>query len=187
VSSFDYLLFHSPYNKLVQKSIGRLLYNDYVRNPKGVAPELATVISYFFGFVLAALFLLCRSVHLYLVMFSFKMIISHLSLTLQALAEWHPDTVDPASTYTDRGLDKALKGLSGSIYKVTHTHTHTHVHTHTHTHTYTYTQTHTHTYIYIHTHTYICICTHTHTHTPTHTHTHTHTHTGEERGVLPPF
>ncbi|EFA74817.1 hydroxymethylglutaryl-CoA synthase [Heterostelium album PN500] len=29
----DYAVFHSPYNKLVQKSFGRMLYNDFLRNP----------------------------------------------------------------------------------------------------------------------------------------------------------
>ncbi|SPO29863.1 probable hydroxymethylglutaryl-CoA synthase [Ustilago trichophora] len=34
VDDFDYTLFHSPYSKLVQKGFGRLLYNDYVADPK---------------------------------------------------------------------------------------------------------------------------------------------------------
>ncbi|XP_071453102.1 hydroxymethylglutaryl-CoA synthase 1-like [Hetaerina americana] len=34
VSSFDSLLFHSPYCKLVQKSLGRLVLNDFVRAQK---------------------------------------------------------------------------------------------------------------------------------------------------------
>ena len=42
---FDYLAFHSPNCKLVQKSYGRLLYHDYIANPDApafaeVAPEL---------------------------------------------------------------------------------------------------------------------------------------------------
>ncbi|KAE8150128.1 hydroxymethylglutaryl-coenzyme A synthase C terminal-domain-containing protein [Aspergillus avenaceus] len=42
---FDYILFHSPTCKLVQKSFGRMLYNDYLENPAHpafaeVAPEL---------------------------------------------------------------------------------------------------------------------------------------------------
>ncbi|KAG8468027.1 hypothetical protein KFE25_007079 [Diacronema lutheri] len=41
VRTFDYMCFHSPYNKLVVKSVGRLLYNDYVRSPDGCAPELS--------------------------------------------------------------------------------------------------------------------------------------------------
>ncbi|PGH27464.1 hydroxymethylglutaryl-CoA synthase [Polytolypa hystricis UAMH7299] len=45
---FDYMLFHSPTCKLVSKSYGRLLYNDYVANPdhpafKEVAPELKDI------------------------------------------------------------------------------------------------------------------------------------------------
>jgi len=32
VNIFDYVCFHSPYNKLVQKSFARILYNDYLRN-----------------------------------------------------------------------------------------------------------------------------------------------------------
>lgn len=34
LKQFDALLFHSPYCKLVQKSLARLLLNDYVRTPK---------------------------------------------------------------------------------------------------------------------------------------------------------
>jgi len=33
VKFFDYLLFHAPYCKLVQKSYARLFYNDFTRNP----------------------------------------------------------------------------------------------------------------------------------------------------------
>nr|AHK61014.1 3-hydroxy-3-methylglutaryl-coenzyme A synthase [Aquilaria sinensis] len=32
VSDVDYFVFHSPYNKLVQKSFARLLFNDFLRN-----------------------------------------------------------------------------------------------------------------------------------------------------------
>ncbi|AES76949.1 putative hydroxymethylglutaryl-CoA synthase [Medicago truncatula] len=32
----DYFVFHSPYNKLVQKSFGRLYFNDFLRNPSFV-------------------------------------------------------------------------------------------------------------------------------------------------------
>lgn len=76
VDSFDYMCFHSPYNKLVVKSVGRLLYNDFVANPAGCDPGLA-----------------------------------------EALAQWHPDSVTPASTYADRGLDAALKKVSAPVYK----------------------------------------------------------------------
>ncbi|KAJ2999353.1 hypothetical protein HDV02_003134 [Globomyces sp. JEL0801] len=31
IENFDYMTFHSPYGKLVQKSFGRLLYNDFLR------------------------------------------------------------------------------------------------------------------------------------------------------------
>lgn len=34
INTFDAFLFHSPYCKLVQKSLARLLLNDYVRTPK---------------------------------------------------------------------------------------------------------------------------------------------------------
>ncbi|KAF9889949.1 hypothetical protein FE257_006823 [Aspergillus nanangensis] len=42
---FDYILYHAPTCKLVQKSYGRMLYNDYLTNPTSpafseVAPEL---------------------------------------------------------------------------------------------------------------------------------------------------
>eukprot|EP01132_Coremiostelium_polycephalum_P000677 gene677-837_t len=33
LEKIDYALFHSPYNKLVQKSYGRMLYNDFLNNP----------------------------------------------------------------------------------------------------------------------------------------------------------
>ncbi|KAI9076636.1 hypothetical protein K1719_041109 [Acacia pycnantha] len=32
ISDSDYFLFHSPYNKLVQKSFARLVFNDYLKN-----------------------------------------------------------------------------------------------------------------------------------------------------------
>ncbi|KOM54928.1 hypothetical protein LR48_Vigan10g082000 [Vigna angularis] len=32
ISDSDYFVFHSPYNKLVQKSFGRLYFNDFMRN-----------------------------------------------------------------------------------------------------------------------------------------------------------
>ncbi|CAI2185572.1 4291_t:CDS:10 [Funneliformis geosporum] len=34
VNFFDYMLFHTPYCKLVQKSYARLFYDDFVRNPE---------------------------------------------------------------------------------------------------------------------------------------------------------
>jgi len=73
--TFEYLLFHSPYNKLVQKSVGRLLYNDFVRAPSSCRVDLQ-----------------------------------------EALQPWHPDQVDPKSTYNDRDLDKALKKASEKVY-----------------------------------------------------------------------
>ncbi|CAJ1952606.1 unnamed protein product [Sphenostylis stenocarpa] len=36
ISDSDYFVFHSPYNKLVQKSFGRLYFNDFMRNPSFV-------------------------------------------------------------------------------------------------------------------------------------------------------
>ncbi|ORY92633.1 hydroxymethylglutaryl-CoA synthase [Leucosporidium creatinivorum] len=33
LEDFDYVVFHSPYGKLVQKGFARLLYNDYLSNP----------------------------------------------------------------------------------------------------------------------------------------------------------
>ncbi|EPQ27166.1 uncharacterized protein PFL1_05447 [Pseudozyma flocculosa PF-1] len=34
VEDFDYVVYHSPYSKLVQKGFGRLLYNDFAADPK---------------------------------------------------------------------------------------------------------------------------------------------------------
>jgi len=34
LDDFDHCIFHSPYNKLVQKSYGRLVYNDFLRRPE---------------------------------------------------------------------------------------------------------------------------------------------------------
>ncbi|XP_078287347.1 hydroxymethylglutaryl-CoA synthase, cytoplasmic isoform X2 [Rhinoraja longicauda] len=34
MKDFDYMVFHTPYCKLVQKSVGRLLLNDFLRHPK---------------------------------------------------------------------------------------------------------------------------------------------------------
>ena len=45
IDTFDYLIFHSPYNKLVQKSIGRLLYNDFVRNPETCGDALSSALA----------------------------------------------------------------------------------------------------------------------------------------------
>lgn len=39
--SFDYILFHSPYGKLVQKAHARLFYNDYLAHPS--RPQFANV------------------------------------------------------------------------------------------------------------------------------------------------
>ncbi|XP_062146295.1 hydroxymethylglutaryl-CoA synthase-like [Alnus glutinosa] len=36
ISDAEYFVFHSPYNKLVQKSFARLLYNDFLRNASSV-------------------------------------------------------------------------------------------------------------------------------------------------------
>ncbi|KAI9078238.1 hypothetical protein K1719_039852 [Acacia pycnantha] len=36
ISDSDYFVFHSPYNKLVQKCFGRLYFNDFLRNPSFV-------------------------------------------------------------------------------------------------------------------------------------------------------
>ncbi|XP_031476484.1 hydroxymethylglutaryl-CoA synthase-like isoform X2 [Nymphaea colorata] len=35
----DYVAFHSPYNKLVQKSFARLVFNDYLRNARSVGED----------------------------------------------------------------------------------------------------------------------------------------------------
>ncbi|XP_054824207.1 hydroxymethylglutaryl-CoA synthase-like isoform X1 [Prosopis cineraria] len=40
ISDADYVVFHSPYNKLVQKSFARLVFNDYLKNPSS-ADEVA--------------------------------------------------------------------------------------------------------------------------------------------------
>ncbi|KAL5748640.1 hypothetical protein ACOSQ2_025937 [Xanthoceras sorbifolium] len=36
MSDADYFVFHSPYNKLVQKSFARLVYNDFMRNASSI-------------------------------------------------------------------------------------------------------------------------------------------------------
>ncbi|XP_073220290.1 hydroxymethylglutaryl-CoA synthase-like isoform X2 [Cicer arietinum] len=50
ISDSDYFVFHSPYNKLVQKSFGRLYFNDFMRNPSFVdevsRPTLAPYASF---------------------------------------------------------------------------------------------------------------------------------------------
>ncbi|KAL9231050.1 hypothetical protein vseg_006320 [Gypsophila vaccaria] len=35
----DYVVFHSPYNKLVQKSFARLIYNDFLRNASSISED----------------------------------------------------------------------------------------------------------------------------------------------------
>ncbi|XP_078440515.1 hydroxymethylglutaryl-CoA synthase / HMG-CoA synthase / 3-hydroxy-3-methylglutaryl coenzyme A synthase [Wolffia australiana] len=39
LSAADYVVFHSPYNKLVQKSFARLYFNDFIRNCSSVNEE----------------------------------------------------------------------------------------------------------------------------------------------------
>ncbi|ONK56713.1 uncharacterized protein A4U43_C10F11960 [Asparagus officinalis] len=39
ISDADYIVFHSPYNKLVQKSFARLYFNDFLRNSSSVQKE----------------------------------------------------------------------------------------------------------------------------------------------------
>jgi hydroxymethylglutaryl-CoA synthase len=39
LANFDYLCLHSPYTKLVQKSLGRLAFNDFLRNGTGADLE----------------------------------------------------------------------------------------------------------------------------------------------------
>lgn len=41
LSEADYVVFHAPYNKLVQKSYARLVYNDFVRNPSFVEEDVS--------------------------------------------------------------------------------------------------------------------------------------------------
>ncbi|KAJ8421784.1 LOW QUALITY PROTEIN: hypothetical protein Cgig2_021722 [Carnegiea gigantea] len=36
INDTDYVVFHSPYNKLVQKSFARLMYNDFLRNASSI-------------------------------------------------------------------------------------------------------------------------------------------------------
>lgn len=44
IEDFDYCVFHSPYNKLVQKSFGRLVYNDFLLYPQ--KPQYSHLQSY---------------------------------------------------------------------------------------------------------------------------------------------
>ncbi|CEH13176.1 hydroxymethylglutaryl-synthase [Ceraceosorus bombacis] len=39
LDNFDFAIFHSPYSKLVQKGFGRVLYNDFLADPKNPAYE----------------------------------------------------------------------------------------------------------------------------------------------------
>ncbi|BBN09784.1 hydroxymethylglutaryl-CoA synthase [Marchantia polymorpha subsp. ruderalis] len=41
LADIDYVVCHSPYNKLVQKSFARLVYNDYLQSPNLVGEEVA--------------------------------------------------------------------------------------------------------------------------------------------------
>jgi hydroxymethylglutaryl-CoA synthase len=69
-NTIDYMLFHSPYNKLVQKTVQRMFYLDY------------------------------------------------LSGHLPSVAELEPwKTIPPGETYTDRGLENALKNLAEDLYQ----------------------------------------------------------------------
>ncbi|CAK8685535.1 unnamed protein product [Clavelina lepadiformis] len=39
LENFDYMVFHSPYCKLVQKSVARMALNDFIKNKTGYYPE----------------------------------------------------------------------------------------------------------------------------------------------------
>lgn len=45
----DYIAFHSPYNKLVQKSFGRLLFNDFSRHARSVGKDAQEKLEPFAG------------------------------------------------------------------------------------------------------------------------------------------
>lgn len=49
VKSFDAILFHTPYCKLVQKSLARLVLNDFVNTPKENIPDLYSGLEKFTG------------------------------------------------------------------------------------------------------------------------------------------
>lgn len=49
IKSLDAMLFHSPYCKLVQKSLARLVLNDFVNTPKEKIPELYPCLEKFTG------------------------------------------------------------------------------------------------------------------------------------------
>lgn len=68
--SIDYMLFHSPYNKLVQKTVQRIFYLDYLSGHLPDIPELEP---------------------------------------------WKNTPLE--ETYTDRGLENALKNLSEDLYQ----------------------------------------------------------------------
>jgi hydroxymethylglutaryl-CoA synthase len=68
--SIDFMLFHSPYNKLVQKTVQRMFYLDFLSGHLPSVPELEP---------------------------------------------WK--TVPPSETYTDRGLENALKNLAEDLYQ----------------------------------------------------------------------
>jgi hydroxymethylglutaryl-CoA synthase len=70
--SIDFMLFHSPYNKLVQKSVQRIFYLDYL---SGHLP----------------------------------------SASIPELEPWKDTPLD--ETYTDRGLENALKNLAEELYQ----------------------------------------------------------------------
>ncbi|XP_010676575.2 hydroxymethylglutaryl-CoA synthase [Beta vulgaris subsp. vulgaris] len=39
INDAEYVVFHSPYNKLVQKSFARLMYNDFLRNASSISED----------------------------------------------------------------------------------------------------------------------------------------------------
>ena len=45
----DYIAFNSPYNKLVQKSFGRLLFNDFSRHASSVGKDAQEKLEPFAG------------------------------------------------------------------------------------------------------------------------------------------
>ena len=45
----DYIAFHSPYNKLVQKSFGRLLFNDFSRDASSIGKDAQEKLEPFAG------------------------------------------------------------------------------------------------------------------------------------------
>jgi hypothetical protein len=103
--AFDHVIFHSPYNKLVQQSFQRMLFND-ARRLAAVSLCGKGIITGVDGF--------CPMVKLSLLMLGAQAGVE-LPEELKGLEPYLQ--LPAAATYSNKDLDKALKAIPTSLYE----------------------------------------------------------------------